>query len=340
MEIMETEKSDEKIIQYSCDSCQYITGDKRDYNKHLLTQKHIVKTFGTKKSDKNLITSNGHVCSCGKTYKTKSGLWKHKPKCTIIKMIDIPEKTKEKRGKNKQGDVDIDSKMVLQILEQNQELQRLLGDQQQQYIDIINKQQQQHQNNIKDLLPKIGHNTTNMINVKGDINNKFNINLFLNEQCKDAMSLVDFVDDLHISLPDLLKTGELGFVEGVSSIFLRGLKALDVTKRPIHCSDMKRETLYIKDQHAWSKEDSNQTRIQDAIAKVKHDSFKQLDSWIEEHPNYTNVSHPDNKEYMNLVANCLGSSSDEISRQNKTQRVIKTIAREVFLSDAEHTDKN
>ena len=188
-----------------------------------------------------------HFCECGKSYKQMPSLSRHKKTCTFIN-----EETENNNGVNNE-------KLVEKLLEDNAEMRSL----------------------IKEIIPKIGNTTNNNTNC----NNKFNMNFFLNETCKDAMPLLEFINNLKLSVEDLDNTGKEGLVKGLTDIITKGLNELDITKRPIHCSDIKRETLYIKDEDKWIKDDKDKSMVSHAIRKVKRDADRFFPKWLEQHPN-------------------------------------------------------
>jgi len=160
-------------------------------------------------------------------------------------------------------------------------------------------------------------------------NNKFNINFFLNEQCKDAISLMDFVSSLQLQLSDLENTAKLGYVDGITKIILDGIKDMDVYKRPIHCTDLKRETIYIKDQNSWEKENEDKTHLRKAINIVSHKNIQQIPRWQEENPDCMDVTHPKSMEYLNIMINANGGNTTEIEKN--TEKIIKNLAKEVTV---------
>ena len=242
-------------------------------------------------SKKNEKIEKKYFCECGKSYSHDSGYYRHRKTCSFIN---------EEKKTNNEIETNDYKDMFLQMMEQ------------------LKKKDEQ----MDKLLPLIGNNNNN-------VNNNFNMNIFLNEQCKDALSIKDFVNNLQLQLNDLTLTGEKGFVEGVSQIFIKGLNELELTKRPIHCSDPKREIMYIKDVNEWKK-DKNNSMVKDAIERVKDDNFKQLQEWQNEHPHHQDRDHPDNKIFLDLVQNCLGGT-DEDTKKNNMKKIIKNIANEVVV---------
>ena len=204
-------KNPQKIPQnFLCESCDYSTGSNKDFKKHLLTAKHKLSTKSTQKSQK---IPTAYYCNCGKNYKDRSGLWRHKKKCAeTSENSQISEECK------------IDANLVRELIEQNKDLQN----------QIIEMASHKHENVT--------------------INNNFNVNMFLNVQCKDAINFTDFIERIEISHDDLENNAQLGFVNGISKILLDNLQRLTLYERPIHCTDVKRETMYIKDDNQWQKD--------------------------------------------------------------------------------------
>lgn len=284
--------------KYCCEICTYNTSNKKDFNKHLSTRKHQILTNTNKKSPK---VESKYTCDCGRTYKHVSSLYTHRKKCDVIHNTSIvtDDKQPDEDPENSYKD------MVVKMMKENDELRALMKEQQQQ---------------ISELIPRVGNNT----------HNRFNINVFLNERCKDAIPLMEFVNNLELHTSDLTITGEHGFARGISNIFLRALNATDITKRPIHCSDIKRETLYIKNNCEWTK-DTNKTLFTNAIDTVKHNNFMQLQAWIERHPGCDMRDSIHHTEYMNIIQNCFGGTDDK-TKQDNIKKTISNIAEHVLVS--------
>jgi hypothetical protein len=297
-----------KILQkFTCDFCYYSSSNKKDYSKHLLTLKHkknengnqmetLETNNGKQKSQKSQKSQDVFACEfCEREYKNKSGLWKHNKKCQ-----DKKEEPK---------DVELIGKLIQQnmdLVSQNQEFKQMMIEQNKTIIELANKTTIVNNNN-----------TTN--------NNKFNLNIFLNEKCKDALNIMDFVNSLQLQLEDLEETGRLGYIQGISRIFINGLKQLDVCKRPIHCSDAKRETLYIKDNDSWEKEDDDKKKITRAIRHVSIRNAKQIGEWTKGNKGYNDSANKKNDKYLKLVSEANGGEPEEINK------IIKTISTNVTI---------
>ena len=172
------------------------------------------------------------------------------------------------------------------------------------------------------------HNTCNTIN-NVNSNNKFNLNVYLNETCKDAINITDFVDSLVVSVKDLEETARLGYSEGISKIFLNGLSNLNTHSRPIHCSDSKREILYIKDQDKWEK-DEGTNKITKAIKIIAHKNIKMIPEWIKQNPDYDDVNSKTNDKYLKIVFNSMSGSTEE-EQQKNISKIISNVARETAI---------
>ena len=175
------------------------------------------------------------------------------------------------------------------------------------------------------MIPKLGNNTTTVNNTT----NKINMNIFLNEYCKDALNLVDFVNSIQLQLDDLEHTKEYGYVEGISNIFIKALKDMDISKRPIHCTDLKREVLYVKDNDIWQKENEDNSRLVGAIDNIKHNNFCQIKQWERQNPECRISTHKKNDEYIQIVNNCMGGLDNDQTKNAK--KIIKNVAKNVYI---------
>jgi hypothetical protein len=224
--------------------------------------------------------------------------------------VDIFDKSDNENNSNISN---ISSDLIIKLLSQNNDLHQMLIEQNKQIFELTKE-------------VKVVNNTTN----NTTNNNNFNLQVFLNDTCKDAVNLVDFVESLQVQLKDLEETARLGYSEGVSRIFINGLNELDVNKRPIHCSDAKRETLYIKDQDEWTKDDTNKTKLSKAIKTVGRKNIQQIFEWQKKNPEYKDPESKQNDKYLNLVYNTMSGSTTEEQEKNMT-KIIKNITKEVII---------
>jgi hypothetical protein len=303
---MVTNKSLKISSKFNCEICDYKTSKKFDYDKHLMTSKHQNGDNGDKNSDNfsTKITKN-HICDCGKSYKHRQGLSYHKKKCFIYNE-EIPED--KITTSSSESEIKILTNLVLDVVKQNQELTNKI-------VDIC----------------KSGIQSNNISNSNINSNNKtFNLQFFLNETCKNAMNITDFVNSLQLQLSDLENVGKLGYVDGLSSIIVKNLNALDETTRPIHCTDKKRETFYIKDEDKWEKDDEEKKKIKKVINKVAFKNQKLLNKFKELHPgcNFSESKYSD--QYSKLVIEAMGGSGD--NDKEKEDKIIRKIAKEVTIT--------
>ena len=276
-----TEKSEKIRRTLSCEYCDYRTSDSKDFNKHLATRKHKNNAPTTTSPEK---IRGDYICpNCDKSHNDRAGLWRHKKKCNQIKKDFASIITPE---------------LVLSLIDKNNELQNLLMEDRKIFIEEFKKANVGNNTN--------SNNTTTNTNTNSHNNSNFNLNFFLNEQCKDAINLVDFVDSLKVTVKDLERTGKLGYVDGISGIFLDGLKELDMYTRPIHCTDVKRETVYVKDQDKWEKEDENKTKLKTAIKKIARKNLQQLPKWQEENPECMDTQSRSSDMYVTISQQSLG----------------------------------
>jgi len=276
---------------FSCEFCDYSTSRKSSYDKHLTTFKHksITKSI-TNDGEKEKNVAN-YECSCGRTYKYDSGYYRHKQKCTVT-----PNSTEI-----------TNKELIVALLKQNSELI---------------EQNTELAKNVRT------GNTINSHNVNSH-NKTFNLQFFLNETCKDAMSITDFVNSIKLQLTDLENVGKIGYVEGISNIINTNLKALDITQRPIHCSDKKREVLYIKDENKWEKEDYDKKKIRKAIKQIAHKNSMLISKFKEVYPDCGKSISKYSDQYNKLIIEAMGGSGDnDVDKENK---IIKNIAKTTLI---------
>jgi hypothetical protein len=304
MVVMDSKKFPKVPLNFCCEICYYYTSRKSQYDRHLATDKHKKM----ENDSKMIVNGSGLVqkvplynCVCGKAYKYDSGYYRHKKKC----MNNSTDK----------NEVVIDKEFVMNILKQNQdvmkqnaELQNQMKEQQNQILEVIK---------CGTIINNNSHNKT------------FNLQFFLNETCKDAMNIMDFVDSIKLTLSDLEKVGQIGYVEGISNIITTNLKALDVTQRPIHCTDTKREILYVKDENKWEKEAEKKDKIRKAIKCVANKNIRMLPKFKEIHPDCVKSESNYSDQYNTLMVESFGGSgNNDLEKENK---IIKKISKEIIV---------
>ena len=293
--------------RFYCKNCDYNTSKKSSYNNHLLSAKHIKTTNNNEIMPK---LCSHHKCdNCEKKYTDRAGLWRHKKKCVQKEK----EKEKEKEEENIiESENIISSELILNIIHQNQEFKDLLLEQNKIIIEMSKN-----------------NGTTNINNTTNSHNKTFNLQLFLNETCKDAMNIMDFVDSIKIQLCDIESIGQLGFVNGMSKLIIKNLKALDENMRPVHCSDPKRDSLYVKDANVWEKEDSDNKKIKKAIKYISHKNICALPEWKAKYPDCIYSDSKKSDQYNHIIIEAMGGSGDNDSE--KADKIVKKISREVTI---------
>jgi len=297
--------------KFCCNICDYNTSNRKDYNKHLSTTKHLRLTkanITTNNLSPKSQIENFHKCNCGKKYRHMSSLCKHKKTCVINaennKEMEIDTDTEGEIETKPKIEIEPgtipDKELIMMLVKQNAELLELVK------------------------------NGTHHITHTNSHNKTFNLQFFLNETCKNAMNIMDFVEQIALNLNDLEETGRIGFAEGVSKMILKRLKSLDITERPIHCSDAKRETLYIKDEDKWEKEDESKTILTKAVKDIAYKNIKQIKTWQEKYPDYRDPSSKTNDKYMKMLTNVMAGGTVEEMEDNY-EKIIKNIIKETTI---------
>jgi|UniRef100_A0A6C0IN95 hypothetical protein len=280
--------------KFNCIKCNYTTSNKKDYNKHISTLKHKNTTNTTEEIP---IANMGYNCHCGKLYKHHSSLWNHKLKC--------PRKSPNVGYRDKSAEV-TNNETIVALIQQNQEFKELL------------LEQNKHITNI----------TTNNYTTTHN-NQKFNLNFFLNTTCKDAMNMSDFIETIHVDFKDIENIGKNGYVTGMTDMILTRIKEMDVTKRPLHCTDLKRETMYIKDNDEWSKDTPDNSKLHRLMDCVAKQNYAIIPLWRENHPECQEWDHPQYEFCVSMMRNILGDvGSDQTRLDNK---VIKNLSRHILV---------
>ena len=326
-------KSCSKVVaipsqKYNCESCDYRTSKKSSYDKHLTTAKHA--TF----SVSNLVVQScsEHKCvNCDKIYKSRVGLWSHKKKCKeeepkkeekeeeediksnmnlLMDFLKQNQTISEKKNTSENND----SSLIIELLKQNQDFKNLMIEQ--------NKYMMEQSKQMMELAKNAGNNNNNTT--------KFNMQIFLNETCKDAMNITEFVNSLVLTFKDLEDLGRYGYTQGITNIFTRGLQATEVSKRPIHCSDMKRLIIYINDVNGWEKDNSSQEKVIQLIKKIAGKNLRQATEWMK--INHSMIHGPDSyeqRQYLKMISQWFGGTDEEnVKIYNK---IIRNIAPQCYI---------
>jgi hypothetical protein len=301
---MPNKKNAENAEFFYCNLCDFSCSKPSNYDRHLLTLKHKILTNPNEKNAENI-----YQCECGKKYKHKSTLSAHK------KICNIQVKTLNNTNNNI---VDVLLEQNIKLSKETNELREMLVIQNKEFREIIIDV-------CKQMKPTIITNNNNT----NSHNKTFNLNVFLNETCKDAMNIMDFVDSLKLQLSDLEIVGKLGFVEGISNIIVKNLKALDITQRPVHCSDSKREVVYVKDDNKWEKENEEKIKLRKAIKKIAYKNSILLSEFKAKHPDCIKSESKYSDQYNKLIIEAMGGRGDnDIEKEDK---IIRKIAKEVTI---------
>jgi hypothetical protein len=295
---------------FFCEICKYKTGNKKDYNKHLSTAKHINRTNGTAK------LPNPYNCICGKTFSARNSLWYHRQKCATVDTDDIDNNTS------------VDSHAVITLLKQNDEFKHLMLEQYTQ-LQESNKQNVELQRQLVDAVKNNTNHVTTITNNTTNNNQKFNLNFFLNDTCKDAMSITDFLRNMNVHVDELEYIGNHGYVNGMTKMIMDRLKDMDITKRPIHCTDIKRETMYIKDEAGWAKDTDELTKLRKILSRISMNNYRTVPDWRTAHPDCEVLETRNYDFCYKMMRAILGDVEDQqIKMDNK---IIKTMAKELFV---------
>lgn len=303
---MVTTKMHNQAIEYYCEPCNFKSSKKSNYDIHLTTAKHKKITH----DDSNQSTKS-HICQCGKEFKYRQGLSRHRKNCTHTSSYE----SKPTDDTDKDDKYDMLSNTIMMLVNENREFKQLLVEQNAKMMEMAGNMG--------------GNNHHNTTTTNTNSHNKFNLNFFLNEQCKDAMSLKDFVKNLEITMEEFIETGEIGFVDGLSQVLIQRINNMDIHDRPIHCTDLKRETVYIKDAEKWEK-DANKEKLRKAVKGVAYKNERMRPIWYAETPNVDVLGSENCEKFFKYSAAALGGYGTE---ENKAfeDKIMKNLLKEVTI---------
>ena len=291
---------------FNCIICDYTTCRKSQYDRHILTRKHIKNN-----ADNGIWFNKKYECEkCEKKFKDRAGLWRHKKKCDVNCDINKENNSGDLQTITPNNKMDEEIKelknMFMKMIEINQDLQNQLFE--------LSKE--------KTIINNTTNNTTN--------NNKFNMNIFLNEKCKDAPNLIDFINSIHLKLTDFENFGTFGYADNISRILLREIKDVDIYKRPIHCSDLKREVIHVKDDNSWKK-DEDKRHMKKAIKEIAYKNFKTIiPEWVKANPDSKDTTTKKHDQYIKMMNNSMGEITEEGDEKNYN-KIIRTVAKEILV---------
>jgi len=354
---------------YHCEQCDYTTERLYDLKKHTQTKKHILRclddvaeskppehVYDCKVCDFSTTVYTEYVkhcetgfhssysedkrpqcCYCGMQYSAQSNLLKHRKRCKQ-KNVVVQERTKEKMSEETTEVRSLTeptnefryhtTDALLEFIKQSTEIQNVLIEQNEKLLQKTEEQSKQ----IQELAKNQALATTTNHNYTTTNNSQFNIQVFLQEKCKDALNITEFLSSLQLQVSDLEKTGELGYVNGITRIFVNALRKLDLYKRPFHCTDIKRETLYVKDQDKWEKDNDEKTKLKHVVNRIGTMNFRQIKQWQEQNPEYEDLDSIVNDVYIKLSTIAMGAAYEEGERC--TEKIMRNVMKEVVLDKA------
>ena len=292
-------KGNFSIQKYYCEKCEYKCSKKYSWDRHIATAKHSLEMSGNDLGAKNCKEGQNYLCKiCDKCFNTNAGLWKHKQKCNSKITDDIIENKEGKEGKDE---------LIQYLINENKEFKNL----------------------ILEVCKNIPGTNNNIINTINSHNKTFNLQFFLNETCKDAMNMSEFIESVKIQLSDLENVGKLGFVDGISNIIIKNLQALDVEKRPVHCCDAKRETMYIKDQDKWEKDDHELKQMRELVRYVRDKNISMVNTWRDLYPECVKSDSKKTTQFNQIYMESFGGEKG--TKKEKEEKIISRIAKAVII---------
>ena len=317
-------KHSKKLVNFICETCAFECSNKQDYTRHQMTAKHKHRTNPNEKDQK---TQRTCICDCGKEYKHRSSLCNHKKNCNNTpRDNEVTERNISEPPVVTVSDDKIDTlsntivmliKQNIELVKDNQEFKQLLIDQNKQMMEMAGN---------------MGNNNNNNVNS----HNKFNLNVFLNEDCKNAMSLTDFVNTMNLTIEDFIQTGELGFIDGISKVMVERIHNMDLHDRPVHCTDLKRETVYVKDQDKWEKDD-DKVRLRKAVNNVAKDNRSLTSEWMEATPDVNTSGTANYENFFKYSQSALGGMGTDKNKAFE-DKIMKNIMKETTIDRGQSTE--
>ena len=324
-----------KILKkYECSKCLFITGNKNDFRRHITTLKHQ-KCMDEVLEAQNVQSLEYKCEKCEKLFKSRTSIYRHRPRCvsifmnmdTVASVADVPN-----------APIDATDSQIKELVAENKEMKAMMMTMMKHNNDI----QKQMFDIYKTSIPISSNSNSNNVNTHHIVNNTncnnptFNLNLFLNEQCKDAMNIQEFINSIQLNMTDLENVGKLGYVEGISNIIIDNLQKTDLYKRPVHCSDVKRETLYVKDDNKWEKEGPEHQKMVNAVLAVEHKNIGLMGEWVAAHPKCMDSNTKDNEQYFKL-----SRTITDGEKSGSLAKVVRLVAKNVVIDkDNENENEN
>ena len=316
----------QKNPKFHCETCAFITNNKKDYSRHILTAKHqeLCKMI-TNDNENTILPQNlpqftpkqsKYVCKCGNMYTYNSGLSRHKKSCQIYSDSDSNDNLESEP--NSTSETPANENLVQYLLKENADFKNLI-------MELVKKEFISNSINNNN-----NNNTTNNVNSINNNTNTFNLQFFLNDTCKGAMNMSEFVDTIAIQMSDLENFAHMDYADGVSKILLKNLNNLDTNERPIHCTDLKRETVYIKENNCWKKETDDKSNLKSAIKLIAFKNIKQINEWVKEHPGCRDPTTKQNVKYNKIVMNSMSGGTIQEQHDN-IEKIVKNVTKAVTI---------
>ena len=308
-------KNAEKCRIFLCNNCNFVCSKQSNYEKHVSTLKHKIRTNTNEYEQKNA-EKKSYDCQCGKSYKHASSLWNHKAKCDFLHN-NSDENIDETSNNQLQIAVEKPeiTQIILELVRENKELKTMLVEQHKTMIELSQK-------------PTITNNSNNTHT--NSHNKQFNLNFFLNEQCKNAINLSEFVENVKLGLSELENVADLGYVDGVTQIFMNGLKDMDIYRRPLHCTDIKREIMHVRENNIWIKDTPDQAKIKSAIRRIAFRNIQQISEWNKQHPDSQILDTTDFNRAFQIMRESLGDTCPGGVEKNN-EKVARNIIKAVYV---------
>jgi len=297
--------------QYICRLCDFKTVKKGNYNAHIKTNKHKQKQMMQERG----VVIEPFMCECGKVLSTRHSLSRHKKNCKISEMVNIEDNS------------NLSNTIIQDLIEENREMRDLVEQQNR----ILREQQEKIDERFDNMIPQIQNVTNNNI-VNNNISNNININFFLNEQCKDAISIQNFIQNITVGFKELETIGDNGFINGMVSILTDNLGTLDIYQRPMHCIDLKREILYIKYGDKWKRDLENKDELLRLVKTIEDKNYDNVHEWQNQHPNALTCDTQDNERYLKIMSESLGTASED-TEDERLSKILRQISPQIYVGD-------
>ena len=304
--------------KFICEECDYLTSNKKDYNKHLDTRKHLCNINSNNCNPINPQIEILACLNCEKIYKSRVGLWRHKKICVKPENITL-----DININSSEPTTDASHNVIQLLIDENKEFKNENKEFKNMIMELV-KSNNELQKQMIEVCLKIQPGNTTISNSHNN-NKTFNLQFFLNEECKDALNMSEFINSIELKISDLENIGKLGYVEGMSNIIIKQLNDTDMYKRPVHCSDAKRETMYVKEENKWEKDNNETKQMIKAVRGIDKKNYQMLTSWKNTNPKCVDSKSNECDKYMKIMSKVMDGDEENINK------VIKKVAKEVVI---------